>query len=101
MQDDDADSVARPRLALPAMIVGLVALGVSLLRLWLGNHEALTQVLWAEDGLFPLCIEKAGFLKCLVDPFAGYLLLLPRLLAGVVRFFRSRSGRWSPIFWPP
>ena len=39
-----------------AVIVGLVAAGVSLLRLWLGNRDALTQVVWAEDGVFPLCI---------------------------------------------
>ena len=53
-------------------------------RLWLGNHQALTEVIWAEDGVFPLCVAKAGFATCLVDPFAGYLLVLPRLLAGIV-----------------
>ncbi len=57
---------------------------VSAGRLWLGNHSALTEVIWAEDGVFPLCVAKAGFAACLVDPFAGYLLLLPRLLAGIV-----------------
>jgi len=57
---------------------------VSAGRLWLGNHSALTEVIWAEDGVFPLCVVKAGFATCLVDPFAGYLLLLPRLLAGIV-----------------
>lgn len=70
-----------------AVIIGLVAAGIALLRLWLGNHEAITEVVWAEDGLFPLCIEKAGFFTCLVDPFAGYLLFLPRLIAGVVQLF--------------
>ena len=70
-----------------AIIIGCVAAGVALLRLWLGNHEAITQVVWAEDGLFPLCIQKAGFFTCLVDPFAGYLLFLPRLIAGVVQLF--------------
>ena len=69
---------------LAAVLVGVVAGAISLLRLWWGNPESLTQVVWAEDGVFPLCIEKAGFLTCLVDPFAGYLLVLPRLLAGVV-----------------
>jgi hypothetical protein len=41
----------------------------------------LTEVLWAEDGLFPLCIQKADFATCLTDPFAGYFLFLPRVLA--------------------
>jgi hypothetical protein len=75
------------RLLVGAIIIGLIAAGVALLRLWLGNHETITQVVWAEDGLFPLCIQKAGFFKCLVDPFAGYLLFLPRLIAGVVQLF--------------
>jgi len=72
------------RTPLIAVIVGVVAAAMSLLRLWWGNPDSLTQVIWAEDGVFPLCVEKAGFLTCLVDPFAGYLLFLPRLVAGVV-----------------
>jgi hypothetical protein len=80
-------------LLFPALIVGFVVAVISLGRLWLGNHEALTQVVWAEDGLFPLCVEKAGFLKCLVDPFAGYLLFLPRLLAGIVSIFPE--SQWA------
>ncbi len=75
------------RLLLGAVIIGAVASGVALLRLWLGNHEAITQVVWAEDGLFPLCIQKADFLTCLTNPFAGYLLFLPRLIAGIVQMF--------------
>jgi hypothetical protein len=69
------------------VLVGLVAAVISLVRLWLANHSALTEVVWAEDGVFPLCVEKAGFLTCLADPFAGYLLVLPRLLAGLVALF--------------
>ena len=69
-----------------ALIVAVASFVISLGRLWLGNHEALTQVVWAEDGLFPLCVRKAGFLTCLVDPFAGYLLALPRLIAGGIAF---------------
>ena len=60
-----------------SIAVGVVAFVLSLGRLWLGNHDALTQVVWAEDGLFPLCVRKTGFITCLVDPFAGYLLALP------------------------
>lgn len=79
------------RLFVGAVILGLVAAGVSLLRLWWGNSQALTEVVWAEDGLFPLCIEKAGLLTCLVDPFAGYLLFLPRAVAGLVELFPQSS----------
>lgn len=75
-------SESRP--VLLGVVLGVVAAVVSLGRLWVANHEALTQVLWAEDGLFPLCVRKAGFLSCVADPFAGYLLFLPRLVAGVV-----------------
>ena len=64
-----------------SLFVGLVAVGISLGRLWLGNPDALQENLWAEDGLFPLCIHKADFLTCLGDPFAGYFLFLPRVLA--------------------
>ncbi len=64
-----------------SLLVGLVAAGISLGRLWLGNRDALQDNLWAEDGLFPLCIHKADFLTCLGDPFAGYFLFLPRVLA--------------------
>ncbi len=95
MQSDSSTSAMRARLTLPAIISGILAAGISLIRLWMGNHEALTQVLWAEDGLFPLCIEKAGFLSCLVDPFAGYLLALPRLLAGIVGLFPQ--SQWALV----
>lgn len=62
-------------------VVGLVTAGISLGRLWLGNSQAITQTLWAEDGLFPLCIHKADFWTCTTQPFAGYLLFAPRALA--------------------
>lgn len=70
----------RPSAALAAPI-GVLAAGLSLLRLWLGDRSAITEVLWAEDGLFPLCIHKADFLTCTTQPFAGYLLFTPRVLA--------------------
>lgn len=75
------ESRARLRFAAPALAVGLIAAVISIGRLWLLDRSAPTEVLWAEDGLFPLCIRKADFLTCLSDPFAGYLLFLPRLLA--------------------
>jgi hypothetical protein len=78
---------SRSTLAYAAIAVGVASFAISLGRLWLGNHSSLTEVIWAEDGVFPLCIEKAEFLHCLTDPFAGYLLMLPRLLAGIVTLF--------------
>ena len=82
-----ASRFTRSGMVYSALTIGVLAFVISLRRLWLGNHSALTEVIWAEDGVFPLCIEKAGFLQCLTDPFAGYLLVLPRLLAWVVTLF--------------
>jgi hypothetical protein len=64
-----------------ALLVGLLAGTVSLGRLWLGSSQAPQEVLWAEDGLFALCIRKADFFTCLTEPYAGYFLLTPRVLA--------------------
>ena len=72
---------ARTQMWLASALVGISASAFSLLRLWLGNQQAITQNLWAEDGLFPLCIRKAGVFTCLADPFAGYFLFIPRVLA--------------------
>ena len=51
------------------------------------NPKALSDLVWAEDGLFPLCIQSADYLSCLMDPFAGYLLFLSRTLAWPVSLF--------------
>jgi hypothetical protein len=67
--------------------VGTVAFVVGLLRLALGDTRAITEVLWAEDGLFPLCTQTFGPVSCTVEPFAGYLLLVPRLSATIVAQF--------------
>ena len=75
------------------VLVALVAGAISLARILVANPEALTGLLWAEDGLFPLCVRKAGLLTCLVDPFAGYFLFLPRMAAGFTAMF--------PIDWWP
>ncbi|HEY7821236.1 MAG TPA: hypothetical protein VIG24_00285, partial [Acidimicrobiia bacterium] len=72
---------------LAALGLGISAAAVSLLRLWLGDRNAIVEVLWAEDGLFPLCIHKADFFTCTAQPFAGYLLFLPRVLAWPVSVF--------------
>lgn len=60
-----------------AVAAGLVSVG----RLLLTNSSALSNLVWAEDGLFPLCVRGHGVVPCLVDPFAGYLLFLPRVVA--------------------
>lgn len=70
-----------------ALLVGILGAAVSLARILATNHDALSTLLWAEDGLFPLCVRKESLGACLVDPFAGYLLLLPRAVAGPVSWF--------------
>jgi hypothetical protein len=69
------------------LAVGALAGVASVARLQLSNDQALRELLWAEDGLFPLCVVKENVGTCLVDPFAGYLLFLPRLIAGFVALF--------------
>lgn len=78
-----------------AIIVGLSAAGISLGRLLWANSEALTQVLWAEDGLFTLCVNKAGAISCALDPYAGYSTFLPRLFASVTELFAPSS--WALV----
>lgn len=73
--------------AIVAILVGILGAALSLGRILLANPEALSTLLWAEDGLFPLCVLKEDVLTCTADPFAGYLLLGPRLIAGLVALF--------------
>jgi len=49
----------------------------------------------AEDGLFPLCVEKAGYFSCLFDPFAGYSIFLPRVFSGVTASFAP--AQWALV----
>ena len=79
--DKDPVRVTSVPVAVGATVIAVVAGAISLLRLWWGNSQAITQNLWAEDGLFPLCIHKADFWECTAQPFAGYLLFTPRVLA--------------------
>jgi hypothetical protein len=69
------------------ILVGIVAGVLSVWRLVASNELALRELLWAEDGLFPLCVVKEDLFTCLTDPFAGYLLFAPRALAGIVAAF--------------
>ena len=73
------------------LLVGLSSAALSIGRLLWANPSALTTVLWAEDGAFPLCVRKVGFFSCLVDPFAGYSLFVPRVLAGITGYLPMDS----------
>jgi hypothetical protein len=73
------------------LLIGVASALISMGRLTLAQFQALSEVLWAEDGLFPLCIQKADFYTCLADPFAGYLLFLPRVFAWPVSLLPIES----------
>jgi len=75
--------------------VGLLAAAISLARILVTNSTALSTLVWAEDGLFPLCVRKADALTCLMDPFAGYLLLLPRAVAALVALLPLEQWAWA------
>ncbi len=79
---DDVGVRGQPQAAVIGLGVALGAAALSILRLLLQSGNSMGELVWAEDGLFPLCIRKAGVWECLSDPFAGYLLGVPRLLAG-------------------
>ena len=64
-----------------AVAAALVAGALSVGRLLLANGSALSNLVWAEDGLFPLCVRAHNVASCAVDPYSGYLLLVPRLVA--------------------
>lgn len=78
-----------------AIIIGFVGAAISLGRLLWANGQSLTQVLWAEDGLFTLCAEKAGALQCVLDPYAGYSTFLPRVFAAFTALFPPST--WAII----
>lgn len=79
--------------ALFYLSIAAVASVLSIARILITNPSALSTLVWAEDGLFPLCVTQHGYLSCLVDPFAGYFLFLSRTLAVPVS--------WAPIdMWP-
>lgn len=78
-----------------AILVGLAAAAVSLGRILITNSEALTNMVWAEDGIFPLCVDKVGPLSCTIDPYAGYLIFLPRLIAVPISWLPLDSWAWA------
>lgn len=70
-----------------AVALGIIAAIVSLTRLLLANDTVLATMVWAEDGLFPLCARAQGFWPCMVEPYSGYVLFLPRVVAWPVSWF--------------
>jgi len=72
---------------MPVLVVFVLGSLISVLRIVTANSDALTQLVWAEDGLFPLCIQANGYFQCLVDPYEGYFLFLSRTLAFPVAGF--------------
>lgn len=68
------------------LVVGLISSVASLGRLYVTDQEVLTELVWAEDGLFPVCVANHGYWDCLWDPYAGYLLFLSRTLAVPVAY---------------
>lgn len=77
----DGRRLGRGELALLAVSVAALAVVLQLARL--GLDDAL-ESLWAEDG--PILLQGAfehGFLDALRTPYAGYLILVPRLIGEV------------------
>lgn len=68
------------------IVIGLVSSIISVGRLYVTDKEVLTELVWAEDGLFPLCVANNGYWDCLWDPYAGYFPFLARTLAVPVAF---------------
>jgi len=77
----DGRRAGRGQLALLAVLLLALAVVLQLARLDLGNA---LESLWAEDG--PILLQGAfdhGFLESLKTPYAGYLILVPRLIGEV------------------
>lgn len=66
-----------------ASLVGLLAATLTVLRLWVRSPDALTEQLWAQDGLFVLCSRKVGPIACSVDSFQGSYSFGTKILAGI------------------
>jgi hypothetical protein len=75
------------RLELAALLLALLALSVGLQLLRLGPSASL-DALWAEDG--PIFLQGAlfeSFGDAITSPYAGYLVLVPRLIAEAASLF--------------
>ncbi len=60
-----------------AALAGTLSIG----RIWWANRDAFDDLVWAEDGLFPLCVRAHDVVSCAVEPYSGFLHLVPRLVA--------------------
>lgn len=77
----DERQAGRGKLALVAILLLALAVVLQLARLDIGNA---LESLWAEDG--PILLQGAfdkGFVEALTTPYAGYLILVPRLIGEV------------------
>ncbi len=83
--------VSRASMWMWAVAVGVLSSAMSLARLFTTQSTAIESVLFAEDGIFPLCVAKADAWTCLLDPYAGYLIFLPRVLAIPISGFPIES----------
>ena len=92
---DDVGVRGQRQAAVIGLVVALGAVALSILRLFLQSGSLIGELVWAEDGLFPLCIRKSGMWECLSDPFAGYLLGVPRVLAGITAATPLDSWGWT------
>ena len=69
------------------LALALASAALTVVRMLLGDPRSITEVLWAEDGSFPLCARNDGVLTCLFQPHRGFFHLVPRLSAGLVQLF--------------
>jgi hypothetical protein len=78
---------SRATTAWVAAMVAVLAGVTSLSRILVANGNALSDLVWAEDGLFAMCVKAHGPISCTAEPYAGYILGLPRLAAIPVSVF--------------
>ena len=75
--------------------MGLLAAGVSLLRIFLNNRDFLQTLVWAEDGLLPLCFYRSSFAGCLLEPYNGYSHFWTRLSGFIT--YQFELSQWPLI----
>lgn len=86
---------SKTQVALTGVVIGVIAAALSLGRVLVTNAEALQTLVWAEDGIFPLCVDKVGPIACTLDPYAGYLLFIPRVIAIPISWLPLDSWAWA------
>lgn len=84
----------RPNAALSLVAVGLLGGCLSLARIVLANPTNLSELVWAEDGLFALCHLRAGVVNCLFEPYNGYAHTWSRMFAAGTSLFPLK---WWPV----